>query len=124
MEGESNRRSRARSLMQVDAVDAFVRGDLAAAEQLANHSLEAGLAGSDKPWWKDSRYTPLIRKYAPHLQDLYCAMATGAGRVAAAVGRAHGGGVPSGHCARTTLGRTARAHNAVSTTGRMRTMVT
>ncbi|MFN8021662.1 MAG: AAA family ATPase [Acidimicrobiales bacterium] len=44
------RRSRARSLMQVDAVDAFVRGDLAAAEQLANHSLEAGLAGYSESW--------------------------------------------------------------------------
>lgn len=41
--------------------------------------LESRLATGDRPWWKDRRYTPLIARYAPHLPDLYCAMAAGAG---------------------------------------------
>lgn len=44
------RRSRGRSLLQIDAVDSFVRGDLDAAEQFANLSLEAISSGYSESW--------------------------------------------------------------------------
>jgi isopenicillin-N N-acyltransferase-like protein len=42
-------------------------------------TLEAERAQGSKPWWKSPRLTPLVAKYCPHLPDIYCGMAKGAG---------------------------------------------
>ncbi len=33
----------------------------------------------DRPWWRDSKFRKLIERLAPHLPDLYCGLAEGAG---------------------------------------------